>query len=67
MDNKLIGVTATFHYQDKDGKQFTVEADFNDNQWNQWGATKGQLSENVSAVESVNQALSEFMRVPDDV
>lgn len=66
MENKLIGVSAAFHYQDKNGKHYTCEADFNNESWNQWGASREQLSDNVVVLEAVEQALSEFMRVADD-
>ena len=61
---QLQGVEMEFTYTHPSGKETVIKASINDEGWwEQWGAPREELSENVSLIEQITEQVSEYLIV----
>lgn len=55
----LKSIDLVFTYVDEKENERTIKADIVNGNWNQWGASTDELSENVGVMEAITEAALE--------
>ena len=58
---KLQNVEVILNYETDDGNPFTIKGVVTANGWNQWGAEKEVLGDNVPVMEKIGDAVGNFL------